>query len=155
MGGTSDQCQPSLRTHSGDSVSQTECLGTSEAQGPTVPVGLWLGEEFQEESIDSGLGKLKRCYSAQRVAVGGSSHHPQAVIAPGELEPGRAPPSGGYCHGIQEGKGLGRLQLLSPPAFDLLIGETHPCQQGILDGKVCISQPHREQNRAEKNGKWI
>ena len=84
-------------------------------------------------SIDSGLGKVEGCCSAQRVAVGGSSHRPQAIIAQEEWEPGRASPSGSCCHGIQEGKGMGggfNFFLLLPLIFSL--AKPIPASEGSL-----------------------
>ena len=113
--------------------------------------------EFREKSIGSGLGKVKGCCSAQRVAAGGSSHHPQAIIVQGELEPGRASPSGSCCHVIQEGKGMGggsNFFLLLPLIFSL--AKPIPASKGSLMVKfvsVSLAENRTEQRRMENGSR--
>ena len=113
--------------------------------------------EFREKSIGSGLGKVKGCCSAQRVAGRGSSHHPQAIIVQGELEPGRASPSGSCCHVIQEGKGMGggsNFFLLLPLIFSL--AKPIPASKGSLMVKfvsVSLAENRTEQRRMENGSR--
>lgn len=80
-------------------------------------------------------------------------------VAQGELVSGGAPPHGSCHHGSHTAPGDSRgTEPQLPSAFDVLLvspaGQTHPSQQGSLGDEVHTGQPHREQSRAEKDGKW-